>query len=135
MWLGWDPERSIAAGPRGVDEWQLVATDEDLRDDERAAVGKPLGERVDEHVLVVGVQHVGQAGAVEPDAAGEPLVRGVGDEVDLGQAVRVGLRSGRPVRRWLAQDETQPRTDRTDHLGRMRRGPADVLGTKVRVRV
>ena len=91
---------------------------ENLRDDHRTAFGEPLGERVDQHVFLVGVEHVREAGAVETDATGEALARRIGDEVDLGQ-VRAAIRPA-ALRPGLTKDEPKPRSDRADHGRRMR---------------
>ena len=125
---------SIATGTRGVDEGQLVASDEDLGDDHRTAAREPFGEGVDEDVLVVVVQHVGQAGAVEADAAGQALVRRIRDELDLGQVIGLALATRVPARTGgLPQDEPKPRSDRTDHGRRMTLRRSLVPGTKVPV--
>ena len=111
MRLRRDAQGSIAARSAGPDERELVATNEDLGDDHRAALGQPLGERVDQDELLVRIEHVGEPGAIEADAAGQPFARRVGDEVDLGELD--GLRVAR-----LAKHEAKARADGADHCGR-----------------
>ena len=128
--LGRHAQRAIAARAAGANQGELMAGDEDLGDDHRAALGQALGERVDEHELAVGVEHVGEARAVEPDPAGQALAGRVGDEVDLGQAGcrRVRMRGRRPG---LPEDQPKTRPDRADHRDRMRARTTRVRATKV----
>ena len=111
MRLGRNAKRAIAARSADANQGELVPTDEDLGNDHRAALWQPLGERIDEDELTVGVEHVGQTRAIEADATREPLARGVGDEVDLG--LFGSLRRAR-----LAQHETKARPNGADHSAR-----------------
>jgi ribosomal protein S18 acetylase RimI-like enzyme len=131
MCRGRDAQGAVAPRPACADEGELAAADEDLRDDHRAALREPLGERVDEYELLVGIEHVRESGAIEPDTTRESLAGRVRDEVDLGQVGCLdGARAhGRPG---LPKDEPKSRADRADHKeGRMRRRTTAVRGTKV----
>jgi hypothetical protein len=52
-----------------MDERQLASPDEDLRHEQRAAVRQALREGVDEHVLLVAVEHVREPRRVQADPA------------------------------------------------------------------
>jgi hypothetical protein len=97
-----------------VDEEQLVARDEHLLHLDPVAVDEALDERVDEDVLVVGVEEVREAVRVEPDVPGQQAVLGVGHELEvrpddvLRRVVR--LRGGRHGR--ASKDEAQGTVER-----------------------
>ncbi len=109
----------IAARPRGVDEEQVVARDEDLLELDPGAVVEALEEDVAEDVLVVLVEHVRQSVGRHADEAGQEAVLAVRDELQLlagrtGRAGRAGLGRLRPG---APEDDPETAANAFDHVG------------------
>ncbi len=73
----------VPARAAGMDEEQLVASDDDLIDLERRAVVEPFDGDAGQGVLVVVVEHVAQPVGIEHGPARQDAVLAVGDERDL----------------------------------------------------
>jgi hypothetical protein len=100
-----------------MDDEQLIAADEDLGDLHAAIPGEAFGEDVDEQVLVVLVEHVGQAIGGQLDQARQDAILAVGHELEVagrpapGRRVRHGrLGGGGP-----AEHDAEAVSDALDH--------------------
>ena len=114
------PSVQVAPGTGGMDQQELVATDEDLAHLDRALAGQALDEDIDELVFVMLVEHVGQAVGAELHDPRQDAVLSVGDELDLLARPRgFTRRRGRGPGRWdgTAEHDAKAATDALDHAG------------------
>jgi hypothetical protein len=101
-----------------MDQHQLVATDEDLADFGGGPLGQALDQDVDEEILVVVVEHVGEPVCLHPDHARQDAVLSVRHELDLlgGPCNLAGLLVGRLGGRGLtAEDDAKATSETLDH--------------------
>jgi hypothetical protein len=92
------PTARLATRSGDLHRVQLVAPDHQIVGLDGMAVFETLEEHVDELELVVGVEHVGEAVAIQRDPAGGPAVARVGDELDGRRRGRRDRGFGTPLR-------------------------------------
>jgi hypothetical protein len=101
-----------------VDQQELVASDEDVANLYRTFVGEALDEDVDELILVVVVEHVGQPIGGEVHDSREDAVLAIGHELDRqARAGWVAWRRGRGRgSAGSAEDDAEAATEAFDHV-------------------
>jgi hypothetical protein len=112
------PPFLVATWAGGVDKQKLVSADEDFPHLHRTFAGKAFDEDVDELILVMVVEHVGEAVRGELHDSRQDTVLAVGDELDLlARAGRVAWRSrhGRDHGGSAAEHDAEAATDALDH--------------------